>query len=70
MPKQSFYEKEANKDDCTMLECPNCHGSTWWVFIFKDGLEFHCKNDDEVVIKVNDLPRFCLTQHIAPAKVL
>lgn len=61
MPKISFYEKDANKDDATMFKC-RCGSSSWFIFVFKDGLEFHCKECDEVVVPVDNLATFCKSE--------
>jgi hypothetical protein len=63
MPKWSMEEKSANRDSCTMLKCPKCQQSSWYVFVFKETLEFHCKTCDEHKYIVNNLETFTKVEY-------
>lgn len=52
-------DKLKNADPCTTLRCNQCGDTSWYIFVFKDMVEFHCKNCDDSFIPCKDLLLFC-----------
>ncbi len=62
MPKWSAFEKSLNTNPCTMYQCHKCKESNWYVFVFKDTVELHCKYCAESRKVISDLNEFCLVE--------